>query len=90
MGGLAAGEARQADAEFEQVLADSFRVLLPGQNDFDLAKYYLARHRSGLRAGDALHFAIATNCGARTIHSLDKIFLKAGAALALPVSGTPR
>jgi predicted nucleic acid-binding protein len=90
MGSLTSGEARQADAEFEQVLADSFSVLLPAQNDFDLAKQYLARHHSGLRAGDALHLAIATNCGARTIYSLDKTFLKAGGALALPVSGAPR
>ncbi|MBV8189954.1 MAG: type II toxin-antitoxin system VapC family toxin [Alphaproteobacteria bacterium] len=90
MGGLEADEAREVDSEFEKVLVDSFNVLLPERNDFDLAKQYLARHHNGLRAGDALHLAIATNCGARTIYSLDKTFLKAGAALALPVSGAPR
>jgi uncharacterized protein len=89
IGALDAGDAQQADADFEKVLLESFTVLLPQRNDFDLAKNYLARHYSGLRAGDALHLAIANNCGAQTIYSLDKTFLKAGAVLALPVRGAP-
>ncbi|MDE2230228.1 MAG: hypothetical protein KGL11_14465 [Alphaproteobacteria bacterium] len=39
-----------------------------------------------MRAGDALHLAIATNHGAEAIYSLDKTLLKAGRRLGLPVS----
>jgi uncharacterized protein len=41
--------------------------------------------RTGLRAGDALHLAIAANNKARTIYSLDRTFVQAGKILGLPV-----
>ncbi len=40
-----------------------------------------------LRAGDALHLAIARNHHARAIHSLDKKLLTAGRTLGLPTHG---
>ena len=86
MGGLAAAAAREADAEFESVATASFLVLLPSAGDFDLAKEYLAHHRSGLRAGDALHLAIARNHGSESIYSLDNTLLKAGRSLGLPMT----
>jgi predicted nucleic acid-binding protein len=39
-----------------------------------------------LRAGDALHLAIAANRHAAAIYSLDKRLLRAGEILGLPVS----
>jgi predicted nucleic acid-binding protein len=39
-----------------------------------------------LRAGDALHLAIAKNNHAGAIYSFDKTLLKAGKVLGLPVS----
>jgi antitoxin (DNA-binding transcriptional repressor) of toxin-antitoxin stability system len=39
-----------------------------------------------LRAGDALHLAIAGNHQADAIYSLDKVMIKAGKILDLPVS----
>lgn len=57
MGGLDAKAARDADRLFEKTVAESFAVLLPRVAEFELARQYLARYESGLRAGDALHLA---------------------------------
>ena len=86
MGGLNTSAATQADARFETMVGESFTVLLPNADDFDLAKEYLGSHETGLRAGDALHLAIARNHRAKMIYSLDKLLLKAGQVLGLPVS----
>jgi predicted nucleic acid-binding protein len=86
MGGLDSPAARSADAQFETMVTESFAVLLPNADDFDLAKTYLANHASGLRAGDALHLAVAQNHHGAAIYSLDKALLKAGKLLGLPVS----
>lgn len=85
MGGMSRDAARQADDQFEAIVAETFAVIAPGVIDFDLAKQYLAEPAIGLRAGDALHLAIASNHGAEAIYSLDKTFLRAGQALGLPV-----
>lgn len=86
MGGLDAAAAARADARFGALLDESFAVLLPNAQDFGLARQYLGRFDSGLRAGDALHLAIARNNHADAIYSLDKTLLKAGKILSLPVS----
>lgn len=85
MGGLHAQTAAQADDRFEGMVDESFTVLLPNADDFSLAKEYLGKHESGLRAGDALHLAVARNHRATAIYSLDKTLLKAGKTLGLPV-----
>ena len=69
MGGLNSRAAERADARFEAMVDASFSVLLPSADDFALAKRYLGRFESGLRAGDALHLAIATNHHAAAIYS---------------------
>jgi predicted nucleic acid-binding protein len=76
----------RADAGFEAMLRDSFAILLPSRQDFDLAKDYLGSFRSGLRAGDALHLAIAANHEVEAVYSLDKTLVKAGQMLGVPVS----
>jgi len=86
VGGLKPQAAKEADAEFEAIVAESFVVLLPDADDFSLAKEYLGHHRTGLRGGDALHLAIAGNRRVETIYSLDKTLLKAGKTLGLAVS----
>jgi hypothetical protein len=58
---LTADAAARADARFEILAGDSFAVLLPDADDFGLAKRYLGKFETGLRAGDALHLAIAAN-----------------------------
>lgn len=86
MGGLSAEAAREADARFEAMVEESFTVILPNGNDFDVAKEYLGRYETGLRAGDALHLAVAKNHGAEAIFSLDKALLRAGQILGVQVS----
>ena len=90
MGGLNAKAAAQANARFEVMVDESFSVLLPNARDFDLAKEYLGRFETGLRAGDALHLAIARNHRAEVIYSLDKALLKAGKTLGLSMSMGPQ
>ena len=85
MGALDVQAAARADARFEAMVDESFSVLLPDANDFDLAKRYLCQFKTGLRAGDALHLAVANNHRATVIYSLDKTLLKAGKTLDLPV-----
>jgi uncharacterized protein len=86
MGGLDVRAAAQADARFEAMIDESFAILLPKAEDFALAKQFLSRFETGLRAGDALHLAIAKNHQAGMIYSLDRALLKAGQVLDLPVS----
>ncbi len=86
MGNLVHQAARQADTQFATIIEESFIVLAPDSDDFDLARTYLANYATGLRAGDALHLAIAGNHRADSIYSLDKTLLKAGTLLGLPVS----
>jgi uncharacterized protein len=84
-GGLESRAALEADAEFEALVNESFTLLLPRAEDYDLARRYVQQYRTGLRAGDALHLAIASNNGASAIYSLDKKLYNAGKILRLPV-----
>lgn len=86
IGGLDVQAAARADARFEAMVDESFSVLLPNAHDFALAKQYLGQFETRLRAGDALHLAVANNHRAAVIYSLDKILLRAGKLLDLPVS----
>jgi len=86
MGGIDDEAAREADAQFDSVVTESFVVLLPSARDFELAKAYVGNYETGLRAGDALHLAIATNRRVKMVYSLDKTLLKAGKLLDLPMS----
>jgi len=86
IGGLDAQAAARADARFEAMVDESFSVLLPNADDFGLAKRYLGQFETRLRAGDALHLAVASNHRAAVIYSLDKTLLTAGKLLDLPVS----
>lgn len=86
IGGWTEQAARDADMRFESATAQSFVVLLPDRDDFNLCKRYLQRYDTGLRAGDALHLAIANNRNARTFYTLDKTLLRAGRLLGLPVA----
>ncbi len=86
MGHLAAKTAALIDAQFQDLVERSFVVLLPTAQDFVLARNYLGHHRTGLRAGDALHLAIAHNHRAAAIYSFDKTLLKAGRRLGVSVS----
>ncbi|MDE0392914.1 MAG: type II toxin-antitoxin system VapC family toxin [Rhodospirillales bacterium] len=86
MGNLDAAAARMAGSRFEAMIDESFVVLLPSRDDFDRAREWLTHFETGLRAGDALHLAVASNRGANAIYSLDKLMITAGQALGTPAS----
>ncbi|MBF0461339.1 MAG: type II toxin-antitoxin system VapC family toxin [Magnetococcales bacterium] len=89
MGSLAGPEALGADSRFGEMLAQSFIVLPLVRGDFDLAREYLRNYATGLRAGDALHLAIAhNNRRVQAIYTLDKAMAKAGLLLGLPMKET--
>ena len=87
---LAGEAALRVDARFGSVIARAFDVIVPVRDDFLLARQYLQRHETGLRAGDALHLAIAFHNRATAIFSLDNGMLKAGSLLGLPVRNATR
>lgn len=86
MGELSAADAEAVRRELRKILHESFRLLLPTAADFATATKFLDIPKTGLRAGDAFHLAIAANHGARKIWSLDQGFIKAGKQIKLPVS----
>ena len=86
MGEITAADADAVRRECRHILEESFNILAPAAADFATATKYLEMPKTGLRAGDALHLAIAANHGARKIWSLDRGFVQAGKYLKLPVS----
>ena len=86
MGELSDSQAEVVRREFDRVLGESFEMLTPTAADFAAAAKYLEIPKSGLRAGDALHLAIAANHRAKRILTLDEGFLEAGKSLKLPVT----
>jgi len=81
MGGLSKENALAAIDQFDELVKDSFQVLLPGAADYELAKGYIQQFATKLRAGDALHLAIASNNGANTFYTLDEGLLAAARQL---------
>ena len=77
MGGLAERDALLAIGQFDELVADSFQVLAPSVVDYEQAKGYIQHFATKLRAGDALHLAIASNNGAKMLYTLDEGLLNA-------------
>jgi len=86
MGELSDSKAEVVRREFDRVLGESFEMLAPTAADFAAAAKYLEIPKTGLRAGDALHLAIAANHRAKRILTLDEGFLEGGKLLNLPVT----
>jgi predicted nucleic acid-binding protein len=70
-------------AIFNKLVAESFTVLGVTGGQFRTAAKFADQHALGLRAGDALHFAVASEHGA-TVHTLDRRLAEAGPALGVP------
>lgn len=66
----------EALALFNGLVEDSFQVLSVSALDFRTAARLADQHAAALRAGDALHLAIASNRG-MTLYTLDKGLAKA-------------
>lgn len=70
----------EALALFTRLTAEAFETLPASRSDFRTAARFADQYLTGLRAGDALHLAIAANHGA-SLHTLDKRLAKAGQSL---------
>lgn len=79
-------QAGALETAFEVAVAQGYLVLDVARRDFDLARRLLSDHRSGLRAGDALHLAVASNNAAAGVYSLDRVMIAAGLSLGLPMN----
>jgi predicted nucleic acid-binding protein len=72
-----------AIAMFNKLVAESFTVLPVTGGHFRAAAKFLDQHALGLRAGDALHLATASEHGA-TLYTLDQRLAEAGPMLGVP------
>jgi predicted nucleic acid-binding protein len=70
-------------ALFNRLVAESFSVLPVNSGTFRVAAKYSDQHQLGLRAGDALHLATASDRGA-TLYTLDRRLAEAGPVLGAP------
>ena len=70
-------QARMACALMDKLAADSLMVFTPTRGDFSRAAEHPGHHALGLRAGYALHLAIAENVGAKYFHTLDRRLIAA-------------
>jgi predicted nucleic acid-binding protein len=70
-------------AMFNKLVAESFTVLPVTSGQFRTAAKFADQHALGLRAGDALHLAAASEYGA-TAYTLDQRLATAGPALGVP------
>jgi uncharacterized protein len=70
-------------ALFNKLIAESFTVLPVTGGHFRTAAKFADQHTLGLRAGDALHLATASDHG-DTVHTLDRRLAEAGPALGVP------
>ena len=70
-------------ALFNKLVAESFTILPVTGRHFRAAAKVVDQHGLGLRAGDALHLAVAADRGA-TVHTLDRRLADAGPILGVP------
>ncbi|MDO8862700.1 type II toxin-antitoxin system VapC family toxin [Haliea sp. E1-2-M8] len=67
---------------FTTLKEETFNCLQVTAGDFNAAARYADQFKTGLRAGDALHLALAANHGARLV-TLDKGLAKAAKGLGI-------
>lgn len=70
-------------ATFNKLVAESFTVLPVTGVHFRMAAKFADQHTLGIRAGDALHLATASEQGA-TVYTLDHRLAEAGPVLGVP------
>jgi len=67
---------------FNAMTAESFTTLAVAARHFRMAAAFVDQQKLGLRAGDALHLAVAASHGA-SVHTLDRRLAEAGPALGI-------
>ncbi|MFY7962503.1 MAG: type II toxin-antitoxin system VapC family toxin [Elsteraceae bacterium] len=82
-GAISLDQRAAALSMFNKLSKESLTVVAVTSAHFLGAATFVDRHELGLRAGDALHLAIAADHGA-TLHTLDHRLANAGPALGVP------
>ncbi|MGC4028222.1 MAG: type II toxin-antitoxin system VapC family toxin [Steroidobacteraceae bacterium] len=82
---LKARQAEEAIGTLGTLAADSLVMQAPTRAACSHAVSLAARFREGLRAGDALHLAVAMEAGADSFATLDRNLAAAAKALRLPL-----
>jgi predicted nucleic acid-binding protein len=75
-------------AMFNHLISESFTLLRVTGGHFRAAAKYVDQQALALRAGDALHLAVAAQHGA-TVQTLDQRLAAAGPALGVPTQLSP-
>lgn len=83
---LARGQADEALNLLHETIRPSLELIELEPTDLRIAESMLRESRLGLRAGDALHLAVAIRSSARAFATLDKVLARAAAHLGLAVS----
>ncbi|RKZ36560.1 MAG: pilus assembly protein [Gammaproteobacteria bacterium] len=81
---LEEAQALQLLKDFEEYLINSYYLIMPAVDDFELATQLLQNHQTGLRGGDALHLAISKNRHAECLYTLDNGLIQAASLLDIP------
>lgn len=84
MGELSADFMQTVMQSFREDVAQSFSVVAVRAADFRIASELLLQWETGLRAGDALHLAIAQNARAANLLSLDRGLINAAQRFGIP------
>ncbi len=84
-GGITIEQRAAAMAVFHRLVSESFTVLEVMRAHFRAAAGFVDRHELGLRAGDALHLAVASARGA-TVWTLDRRLAQAGPVVGVPAT----
>ena len=80
---MSASELAKARTLLSSMVSASFELITPRRVDFELAADFLAQPSLGLRAGDALHLAVAVGAAAGPVVTLDKTMLVAARRLGI-------
>lgn len=70
-------------AMFNKLVTESFTVLMITGVHFRAAARFADQHTLGLRMGDALHLAVASEHGA-TVYTLERSLAEAGPSVGVP------
>lgn len=84
-GEIDARQAKAARASFEEFCCSGLRLLPLPRSMFDAAAELAANSKSGLRSGDSLHLAAASEIGADAIMTADKVLARNARSLDLVV-----
>lgn len=82
-GSLEAAQRAEALAAWKTIQMQSLQVVIVQPSHFEMAARFVDQERLGLRAGDALHLAIAADAGYR-LATFDRAMADAGIKLGVP------